>query len=136
MDWEKRMKDRGSFAVKGKTDWWVETGGVVGGGGVETKDSGKQTMGLTIRQEQQTPTESGEKVKGQIERGAEASRCAGKLPRRLIYANVKKRSSVINLIKTSAGTVPAHGGHSQEPGSAAGGEPAQFLSTHANVQEG
>lgn len=28
MDCEKRMKDRGSFAVKGKTDWWVETGGV------------------------------------------------------------------------------------------------------------
>lgn len=33
MDWEKRMKDRGSFAVKGKTDWWLETGGVGRGWG-------------------------------------------------------------------------------------------------------
>lgn len=33
MDWEKRMKDRGSFAVKGKTDWWVGTGGVGRGWG-------------------------------------------------------------------------------------------------------
>lgn len=52
-DWEKRMKDRGSFAAKGKTGgWWVETGGVVRG--VKTKDSGEQTRGLAIRQQQQT----------------------------------------------------------------------------------
>lgn len=106
-----------------------------GGGGVKTKDSGKQTMGLTIRQEQQRPR-AVEKVKEQIERGAEASPCTGELPRRLVHANVEKRSCVINLIKTSAGAVPAHCGHSQEPGSAAGGEPAQFLSTHGNLQEG